>query len=42
MSRDKPPSERWPMCPLCKHAHPGVEHVWGGKKPVPVVKKKRR
>lgn len=28
MSRDKPPSERMPLCPVCGHRHSGVLHVW--------------
>ena len=28
MSRDKPASERMPLCPVCGHRHPGVMHIW--------------
>ena len=35
MSRDKPPSERWPLCPICKERHPGVAHIWPKKQKKP-------
>jgi hypothetical protein len=28
VSRDKPASERMPLCPVCKNRHSGVLHVW--------------